>query len=99
MGQIKPDEARAHPQRNVIYRTIGDKERAQVDFFVQTLNPGECLLLCSDGLSGKVEDDEIGRIVGASRSPQEACELLVQAANDRGGDDNITVIIVQATDN
>jgi protein phosphatase len=97
MGQIGPQEARAHPQRNVIYRTIGDKEKAQVDFFIQTLNPGASLLLCSDGLSGKVEDHEIRRIVSAGRSPQEACELLVQAANDHGGDDNITVIIVQAS--
>ncbi len=97
MGQIGPEEARAHPQRNVIYRTIGDKEKAQVDLFVQTLNPGASLLLCSDGLSGKVEDHEIRRIVSASRSPQEACELLVQAANDHGGDDNITVIVVQAS--
>jgi serine/threonine protein phosphatase PrpC len=54
------------------------------------------LLLCSDGLSGKVEDAEIWRLVKRSRSPQEACEQLVQAANDRGGGDNITVIIVQA---
>jgi protein phosphatase len=97
IGQIKPDEARSHPQRNVIYRTIGDKEEADVDFFAQQLNPGDSLLLCSDGLSGKVEDDEMQRLVSRSQSPQEACELLVQAANDHGGDDNITVIIVQAS--
>jgi protein phosphatase len=97
IGQIKPDEARSHPQRNVIYRTIGDKEEAEVDFFVQQLNPGDSLLLCSDGLSGKIEDAEMRRLVSRSQSPQEACELLVQAANDHGGDDNITVIIVQAS--
>jgi protein phosphatase len=96
LGQIKPDEARIHPQRNVIYRTIGDKEEAEIDFFVQKLNPGDSLLLCSDGLSGKVEDAEIWRLVARSQSPQEACEQLVQAANDNGGDDNVTVIIVQA---
>jgi serine/threonine protein phosphatase PrpC len=96
-GQIQPDEARAHPQRNVIYRTIGDKEKAQVDFFTQNLNPGDSLLLCSDGLSGKIEDTEISQIINSSQSPQEACERLVQAANDRGGDDNITVIIAQAS--
>jgi serine/threonine protein phosphatase PrpC len=97
LGQIEPDEARIHPQRNVIYRTIGDKEDAEVDFFVQKLNPGDSLLVCSDGLSGKVEDTEIWRLVSRSRSPQEACEQLVQTANDHGGDDNITVIIVQAS--
>jgi serine/threonine protein phosphatase PrpC len=96
-GQIQPDEARAHPQRNVIYRTIGDKEKAQVDFFVQNLNPGDSLLLCSDGLSGKIEDAEISQIINSSQSPQEACERLIQAANDSGGDDNITAIIVQAS--
>jgi protein phosphatase len=96
-GQLRPDEARVHPQRNVIYRTVGDKERAQVDFFVQDLNPGDSLLLCSDGLCGKVEDAEICRLVTHSRSPQEACEQLVQAGNDNGGDDNITVIIIQAS--
>ncbi len=96
LGQITPGEARVHPQRNVIYRTIGDKEEAEIDFFAQTLNSGDSLLLCSDGLSGKVEDAEIWRLVKRSRSPQEACEQLVQAANDRGGGDNITVIIVQA---
>jgi serine/threonine protein phosphatase PrpC len=96
LGQITPGEARVHPQRNVIYRTIGDKEEAEIDFFAQTLKPGDSLLLCSDGLSGKVEDAEIWRLVKRSRSPQEACEQLVQAANDRGGGDNITVILVQA---
>lgn len=97
MGQIKPDEARTHPQRNVIYRTVGDKEVAEIDFFVQELNPGDSLLLCSDGLSGKVEDAEIQRLASRNWSPQEACEVLVQAANDNGGDDNVTVIIVQAS--
>ncbi len=96
LGQITPDEARIHPQRNVIYRTVGDKEEAEIDFFVQQLNPGDSLLLCSDGLSGKVEDVEIWRLVRRGRSPQEACEQLVQAANDNGGDDNVTVIVVQA---
>jgi serine/threonine protein phosphatase PrpC len=96
LGQITPGEARVHPQRNVIYRTIGDKEEVEIDFFVRALNSGDSLLLCSDGLSGKVEDAEIWRLVKRSRSPQEACEQLVQAANDRGGGDNITVIIVQA---
>jgi len=96
MGQISEDEARVHPQRNVIYRTIGDREEAEADFFVERLNPGDSLLLCSDGLSNKVEDEEIWRLVRSCRSPQEACERLVQTANDNGGDDNVTVIIVQA---
>ena len=97
LGQVTPEEARIHPQRNVIYRTIGDKEEAEIDFFVQRLNSGDSLLLCSDGLNGKLEDAEILRVVTHSQSPQEACERSVQAANDNGGDDNITVVIVQAS--
>jgi serine/threonine protein phosphatase PrpC len=97
LGQITPDEARIHPQRNVIYRTVGDKEEAEVDLFVQQLNPGDSLLLCSDGLTGKVEDVEIWRLARRGRSPQDACEQLVQAANDNGGDDNVTVIIIRAS--
>ena len=95
LGQIKPDEARIHPQRNVIYRTVGDKEQAEIDFFVQRLNHGDLLLLCSDGLSSQIEDTEIWRLVARSQSPQEACERLVQAANQNGGEDNVTVITVQ----
>jgi protein phosphatase len=96
-GQILPEEARTHPQRNVIYRTIGDKEKAEIDFFVQRLNPGDSLLLCSDGLNGRVEDNEIWRLVSRSLSPQEACEQLIQAANENGGNDNVTIIIIQAS--
>jgi serine/threonine protein phosphatase PrpC len=96
-GQILPEEARTHPQRNVIYRTIGDKEKAEIDFFVQRLDPGDSLLLCSDGLNGKVEDNEIWRLVSRSLSPQEACEQLIQAANENGGNDNVTAIILQAS--
>ncbi len=95
LGQLTPEEARYHPQRNVIYRSIGNKPEIEVDVFVQALNVGDRLLLCSDGLNGMVTDDEIERIVRASLHPQEACQQLVQAANANGGGDNITVIVVQ----
>jgi protein phosphatase len=97
LGQITPDEARTHPQRNVIYRTVGDKQDVEIDSFVQKLNPGDSLLLCSDGLNGAVDDIDIVRHVSRSLSPQQACERLVEAANANGGDDNATVIIVQAS--
>lgn len=96
LGQISPADARSHPQRNVIYRTIGDQEQVEVDCFVQRLTPGDSLLLCSDGLTGKLEDSDIWQLVQRHRSPQDACEELVQAANARGGEDNLTVIVVQA---
>ena len=94
VGQISAAEARTHPQRNVIYRTLGDEEPVEVDHFVQSLSSGDQLLLCSDGLTGKLEDREIWDIVINNSSPQEACERLVDAANERGGEDNTSVIIL-----
>lgn len=96
-GQITREEAATHPQRNVIYRTIGDKARVEVDIFEQRLAPGEALLLCSDGLSGMVPDEQIWQIWRTSTSPQEACDRLVEAANGAGGEDNISVIVLQVS--
>lgn len=96
-GQITREEAATHPQKNVIYRTMGDKPRVEVDFFERRLAPGEALLLCSDGLSGMVSDEHIWQIWRTSTSPQEACDRLVEAANSAGGEDNISVIIVQVS--
>lgn len=95
VGQISREEAAIHPQRNVIYRTIGDKLDLEIDLYRQSLQPGEALLLCSDGLSGPVPDDKMWHIWRTSTSPQEACERLVEAANQGGGEDNITVLIIQ----
>jgi len=96
-GQITREEAAHHPQKNVIYRVIGDKPRVESDMFEQRLTPGEALLLCSDGLSGMVTDDDIWQIWHTSTSPQETCDRLVEAANQAGGEDNITVVIVQVS--
>ncbi len=94
-GQITREEAINHPQRNVIYRVIGDKPRTEADLFEQRLAPGEALLLCSDGLSGMVRDEQIWNIWRTSTSPQDACDRLIEAANQAGGEDNITAVIVQ----
>ena len=94
-GQITPEEAANHPQKNVIYRVIGDKPRIEADLFERRLALGEALLLCSDGLSGMVPSDQIWHIWHTSTSPQDACDRLVEAANQAGGEDNITVVIVQ----
>ncbi len=94
-GQIKREEGRSHPQRNVIYRTIGDKPQVDVDVNVVTLEPGNKVLLCSDGLWEMVEDDYMLKLVQESVSPQAACEKLIAAANAAGGDDNITVVLVE----
>ena len=95
MKQLTPEEARTHPQRNVIYKNLGDKLTVEPEVTTQKLAAGDRLLLCSDGLSGMVEDDEIQEIVMLAYSPQEACRQLVRAANLAGGEDNISVIIVQ----
>jgi len=94
-GQITREEAANHPQKNVIYRVMGDKPRVKADLFEQQLAPGEALLLCSDGLSGMVPDEQIWQIWHTSTSPQEACDRLVAEANQAGGEDNITVVIVK----
>lgn len=94
-GQISREEARYHPQSNVIYRTIGDKAKIEVDICTIRLEAGEWLLLCSDGLSGMVQDAQIHEIVTRATSPQKACAALIEAANAAGGEDNISVIIVQ----
>jgi protein phosphatase len=94
-GQITREEAANHPQKNVIYRVIGDRPHVENDVYEQRIAPGEALLLCSDGLSGMVPDDQMWHIWRTSTSPQEACDRLVEAANEAGGEDNITVVIVQ----
>lgn len=94
-GQITREEAAHHPQRNVVYRVIGDRPQVEADLFEQRLEAGDALLLCSDGLSGMLSDQQMWSIWRAAASPQEACDRLVAAANDAGGEDNISVIIVQ----
>lgn len=94
-GQITRVEAAHHPQKNVIYRVIGDKPQVQADLLEQQVAPGEALLLCSDGLSGMILDEQIWHIWRTGTSPQDACDRMVEAANEAGGEDNITVLIVQ----
>jgi protein phosphatase len=95
-NQITREEARHHPQSNVIYRTIGDKRQVTVDLDLVTLAPGDSLLLCSDGLSGMLSDDQLQRLVATAASPQAACDALIDAANRAGGEDNITAIVIRA---
>lgn len=95
-GQISPAEARAHPQRNLIYKVVGDKPTIEPDAFDVRMQPGDRLLLCSDGLWEMVEDPEIWQAVLSQQDPQLACDQLIRLANQAGGEDNITAIIVQA---
>ncbi|MGC9371672.1 MAG: Stp1/IreP family PP2C-type Ser/Thr phosphatase, partial [Paracoccaceae bacterium] len=95
IGQLTPEEARRHPQKSVIYRVVGDQPDLAYDLFEVTLQPGEALLLCSDGLTDMVQDADMWRVWRRAPSPQAACEELVDRANEAGGYDNITVVIVQ----
>ena len=92
-GLLTPEQAKRHPQRNLVTRALGSKPSVDVDLFEGEVSTGDAILLCSDGLTGRVEDHEIAAIV-RDHSPNEAARLLVAAANERGGSDNITVLIV-----
>jgi PPM family protein phosphatase len=95
IGQISAEDVRNHPQRNVIYRSLGDKPNVEVDIYSQNLLPEDRLLLCSDGLTGMLDDQTIHKIIQEASSPQTACDQLVEAANQNGGSDNITAIVVE----
>lgn len=95
-GQLKPQDIYNHPQRNVIFRSLGQKRQVQVDTFWEILEPGDTLFLCSDGLWEMVQDDgEIVDIIEGTRSLENACQKLINAANAAGGVDNITVILAK----
>jgi protein phosphatase len=95
IGQLTPEQARVHPQRNMIYRSLGTDPAVDVDTLSQPLAAGDALLLCSDGLDSHVEDTELAQIVIAEASEARACERLIALANQRGGKDNISVIIAR----
>ena len=91
-GLISANDARHHPQRNVLMRSMGVQENLVVDLSAEQIQPNDRYLLCTDGLHGLVEDTEIAEILRKG-SPRDACEKLVSLANERGGYDNITVQI------
>lgn len=91
---ITPQEAARHPYRNVITRCLGMQVDVEADTQQRELKAGDRLLICSDGLSGLVSDDEMLQHVLSSTDPQQTCQELVNLANDRGGNDNITVVLV-----
>ena len=95
LGQLTRDEAAIHPQKNVLYRAVGQSGLLEVDTPVRTIPHGARLLLCSDGLWSIVTEAEMVRIVSTAASLQEACDRLITAANQGGGPDNITAIMVE----
>ncbi len=95
LGQISSEEAAAHPQRNVLYRAIGQGEVLEPDIFTTPFPQPGYLLLCSDGLWSVLPDDTICNLVIAAPNLHTACQNLIAAANDAGGPDNITAVLVQ----
>jgi protein phosphatase len=97
IGQITAEQARTHPQRNLLYRSIGTDPSVEVDTLSEQLDPGDVVLLCSDGLINHVRDEEIAQIALEQADPDRACEQLVNLANERGGRDNISVVIIRVS--
>lgn len=94
-GELMPEDARFHPNKNIITRALGTNEDVKADFFEVKLEKADTILLCSDGLSNMVEDREIERIVKEMHDVEKASETLVELANQNGGTDNIAIVMIQ----
>jgi len=93
--QILPDEVYTHPQRNIIFRFVGQQDLRHVDIFHRSIKPGDSLFLCSDGFWEMVHSEKrVVEIIETSENPKQACQRLVEAANQEGGEDNIGVVVV-----
>ena len=97
-GTITPEQAKVHPQRNILTRALGIDGEVGVDSWEVAPFSGDRYLLCSDGLFNEVTDDRIAEVLTDNEDPQEAAEILVQMANEGGGRDNITVVIVDVVE-
>ncbi len=95
LGEIDPDNARTHQKKNVITRAIGVSEDLEIDFFEIDLEEESIVLMCSDGLTNMVDDEQIRMIVNSQRDVIEITERLIETANKNGGKDNITVAVIE----
>ena len=95
LGGIKAEEARNHPDKNIITSAIGVKEEVETDIYEYRLKKGDMILMCTDGLSNMVEDEDMFNIVKGSRDVVEAVQMLIEKANSNGGRDNIGVIVAE----
>jgi protein phosphatase len=98
LGQISEKEASVHPQRNVLYRAVGQTEPYRPDIETLTFPGPGSLMICSDGLWGVVGKTNLQKILRKAGSPIEICQKMVDLANQAGGPDNITVVLVQNFD-
>ena len=95
LGEMDKADAGFHPDKNIITRAIGMMSDISVDFFETGLEPGDVILMCSDGLTNMVDDANIARIVSGEGELKEKAERLVDSANKNGGSDNITVVLIE----
>jgi serine/threonine protein phosphatase PrpC len=93
-GEITEEEAGVHPQRHIVTRALGGPDRPQPDYFVLPLPDAERILLCSDGVTEMLPDDELAPLVGDLADPRDAAERIVAAAVAAGGVDNATAVVV-----
>ena len=98
IGELDRSEAREHPDKNIITRALGVTDSVEVDFFEVDLKDGDIILMCSDGLTNMVEDEDIRMVVKAKRDVVQIVEELIKVANHNGGSDNIGVVIIQTED-
>lgn len=94
---ITPAEALVHPRRHVVTRALGTGSDTEADFWLVPVEDGDRIMVCSDGLSGELSDEQIHRALGTLRHPQDAVDSLIQAALRSGGRDNVTVVVVDAS--
>lgn len=95
LGQLTEEEMEHHPRRNVLYRAIGQGETLEIDITTRRLPPDSKILLCSDGLWGPLGDARLKEILASENDPQVACDQMIREANEAGGMDNITAVIIQ----
>lgn len=95
MGELTPEEGRNHPDKNIITRAVGTSDEIKVDFFDFKLEPGDKIVMCSDGLSNMVSDSDIYEILKGNDGENKA-QILVDQANVNGGKDNIAVVVIEA---
>ena len=94
-GELDRAESRNHPQKNIITKAVGVADTVSPDFFMLDIAEGQKILLCSDGLSNMIEDAQIREILGRRRDLRSGAEELVKTANENGGRDNISVVLVE----
>ena len=95
LGGIKAEDARNHPDKNIITRAMGVKDEAEADFYEFRITRGDKILMCTDGLSNMVEDEDMFGLVKGSRDVVEAVQMLIDRANSNGGRDNIGVVLAE----